>query len=143
MPALVKQYICWIIIVPWIICGGFVICLALQVSFVCWVCVCLPYPAIPANNSYQINLTIAGNYVVLDAAGIYQSVCKGQLINDRSTNEAKYCLVCALNDYPAHEEMETSYERKYWRREIKRDKLSDEDKVKASEIYNINPEYLV
>ncbi len=81
-------------------------------------------------------------------------MCKGQFINDGLTenakcrirpapNSAKYCLVYALNDYTKDEEMETTYEREYWRRKTQWDKLTESDKAKAAELYNIDPANLV
>ena len=105
-------------------------------------------PRIPKDNSYQTILVIAGVTYVLDAAGIDASVCKGQFINDGLSNNAKcriraapngakYWQVVALNDYPIHEEMETQYDRDYWLRRAQWEKLSEPDKVKAADIYNI------
>ena len=85
----------------------------------------------------------------MDAAGIDKSVSKGQYINDglnnnvkcrirgAPTNGAQYCLVYALDDYAIHEEMETCYERDYWLRTIQWEKISEPDKVKAADVYNI------
>ncbi len=111
-------------------------------------------PQIPVDNSYQINLTIGGTHFVLDADGVDQSVCKGQFINDGlrenaecrirpAPNSAKYCLVYALDSYAKDVEMETTYDREYWRRKIQWDKLSEDDKCKASELYNISQDLLV
>ena len=52
-------------------------------------------------------------------------------------NGAKYCLLYALNDYPIHEEMDTQYDREYWLRKAQWEKLSEPDKVKAADVYNI------
>ncbi len=71
--------------------------------------------------------SLCGVTYVLDTGAIDKSVSKGQFINDgltenvkcrirRAPNDAEYCLVYALNDYPIHEEMETCYEREYWLR---------------------------
>ena len=105
-------------------------------------------PNIPKDNTYQITLIVAGITYILDAKGVDASISKGQFINDGLNNNAKcriraapiganYCLVYALNDYPIHEEMETSYEREYWFRKIQWEKLSEPDKVKAADVYNI------
>ena len=105
-------------------------------------------PSIPKDNTYQVSLVIAGVSYVLDATGIDASISKGQFINDGLTNNAKcrirgapngakYCLVYALQDYSIHEEMETTYDREYWLQKIQWDKLSEPDKVKAAELYNI------
>ena len=105
-------------------------------------------PNIPKDNTYQITLVVAGVTYVLDAKGIDASVSKGQFINDGLTNNAKcriraapnganYCLVYALNDYNIHEEMETTYDREYWLKKMQWEKLSEPDKAKAAELYNI------
>ena len=105
-------------------------------------------PKIPKDNTYQITLVISGVTYILDAKGVDASVCKGQFINDGLSNNAKcrirgapngakYCLVYALNDFPIYEEMDTSYERDYWLRRIQWNKLSEPDKVKAADVYNI------
>ena len=105
-------------------------------------------PAIPKDNTYQVTLVNAGVTYVLDAGALDKSVSKGQFINDGLTENAKcrirgapngaeYCLVYALNDYPIHEEMETSYDREYWLHRLQWEKLSEPDKVKAADVYNI------
>lgn len=93
-------------------------------------------------------ITPAGVKYVLDATGIDASISKAQFINDGLTNNAKcrirgapngakYCLAYALQDYSIHEEMETTYNGEYWMRKIQWEKLSESDKVKAAELYNI------
>jgi hypothetical protein len=105
-------------------------------------------PSIPRDNTYQISLVIAGVTYVLDAKGVDASVSKGQFLNDglnnnakcrirAAPNGAKYMLVYALGDYQIHEEMETSYDREYWLRRMQWEKLSEPDKVKAADVYNI------
>ncbi len=75
-------------------------------------------------------------------------VSKGKFANDGLTfnakcrirgapNSAKYSLLYALNDYPIHEEMDTQYDREYWLRKTQWAKLSEPDKVKAVDVYNI------
>ena len=104
---------------------------------------------IPKDNTYQITLVVAGLPFILDAKGVDASISKGQFINDAcriraAPNGANYCLAYALNDYPIHEEMETSYERDYWLRKIQWEKLSEPDKVKDTDVYNIcAPDMLV
>ena len=111
-------------------------------------------PTIPSDNSYQTGMVIGGTNWVVDAAGVDQSVCKGQFINDGLTenaqcrirpapNQAKYCLVYALDNYAKDVEMETTYDREYWRRKIQWVKLSEQDKIKAAELYNISHDLLV
>ena len=39
--------------------------------------------------------------------------------------------------------METTYEREYWRKKIQWAKLTESDKAKAAELYNIDPANLV
>ena len=100
----------------------------------------------PKDNSYQIG--IPGTNLITDAKGFDQSQGKAQFINDGLTNEAmcrirqapngaRYCLAYSLGNHKKGEEMETCYEKDYWCRKIQWVKLSEEDKVKASELYKI------
>jgi hypothetical protein len=112
-------------------------------------------PRIPKDSTYQTSLVIAGQTFILDAKGVDASVSKGQFANDGLTNNAKcrirgapngakYSLLYALNDYPIHEEMDTQYDREYWLRKPQWAKLSEQDKVKAAEVYNIcTPDMLI
>ena len=111
-------------------------------------------PDIPDDNSYQMSLRIAETDHVLDANGVDESICKGQVINDGlksqakcrnrpAPNSAKYCLVYALDDFPIHEEMETCYEQNFWLQKKQWDKLSEVDKVRAGELYGISPSDLI
>ena len=103
-------------------------------------------PLLPTDNSYQFG--IPGTTFILDAKGFGQDAFKGHFINDALDNNAKcrirqasggapYLLVYALDDYPIHTEMTTTYEREIWLRKLQWDKLSVEDKVKAAELYGI------
>ena len=85
-------------------------------------------PRISADNSYQ--MMIPGTNLVMDAAGIDESVGKAQFLNDLmdfSTAEVKlrqapgglhYCIAYALDEYPRNHEMETTYGRDFWVRSI-------------------------
>ena len=110
-------------------------------------------PAIPSDNTYQTILVIAGITYVLDAKNFNASYGKAQYINDGlskknakcrirgAPNGAKYCLAYALEDFPIHEEMDTTYERDYWTRIPQWSKLSEEDKIAAEIEYGINAPY--
>jgi hypothetical protein len=94
-------------------------------------------------------MMIPGTSLLIDAAGIDESVGKAQFFNDSldfSTAEVKlrqapgglhYCIAYALDEYPRNHEMETTYGRDFWVKKIQWDKLSAEDKVEASKSYNI------
>jgi hypothetical protein len=101
---------------------------------------------IPHDNSYQC--AIPGTTLIIDAKGFDQSAGKAHFINDGLTNEpfcrirqapngARYCLAYALRDGKKGDEVETSYERDYWLRTAQWEKLTDQDKVKAADVYNI------
>ena len=106
-------------------------------------------PLLPTDNSYQFG--IPGTTFILDAKGFGQDAFKGHFINDALDNNAKcrirqapggapYLLVYALDDYPIHTEMTTTYEREFW---LQWDKLSAEDKVKAAALYGIAVDQLI
>ena len=104
-------------------------------------------PRISADNSYQ--MMIPGTNLVMDAAGIDESVGKEHFLNDSmdfSTAEVKlrqapgglhYCIAYALDEYPRNHEMETTYGRDFSVRSIQWEKLSEKDKISASNNYKI------
>ena len=109
-------------------------------------------PLLPSDNSYQFG--IPNTNKILDAKGFGQDAFKGHFINDGLDNSAKcrirqapngagYLLAYALNDYPIHTEMTTTYERDYWLRKLQWEKLSTADKVKAGELYRISRDQLI
>jgi hypothetical protein len=110
-------------------------------------------PSIPEDNTYQTILVIAGTTYVLDAKNFNESYGKAQYINDGlskknakcrirgAPNGAKYCLAYALDDFPIHEEMDTTYERDYWTRIQQWSKLSEDGKAVAGAEYGIKDPY--
>ena len=104
-------------------------------------------PRLNEDNSYQ--MLIPGTNLIMDAAGVDESISKGQFMNDCLSFEAAeakfrqapgglhYCIGYALGDYPKGHEMETTYDAAYWCRKIQWNKLTEEDKVLASDNYKI------
>ena len=67
------------------------------------------------------------------------SSSKSSSLPSSSSNTDFVFLFClyALSDYPIHEEIDTQYDREYWFQKAQWEKLSEPDKVKAADVYNI------
>ncbi len=104
------------------------------------------------DNSYQIK--VPGTQLILDAQGLGEESGKAQFMNDCFNYEAagarirqapgqNYCLAFALGDQARGTEIETTYDGPFWCRKKQWDKLSEADKLKAGEAYNITLDMIV
>ena len=109
-------------------------------------------PRISKDNSMQMK--VPGTQLILDATGLDESMGKAQFMNDclnfdtagariRQAPGLNYCLAYALGDHPRNMEIETTYDGPFWCRKKQWEKLSESDKIKAAETYNITPDMIV
>ena len=104
-------------------------------------------PRISKDNTYQMG--IPGTRLIIDATGIDQSQGKGQFLNEcwfpnkasartrAAPNGLPYMIVSTIGKQVKNKELETTYDRDYWCKKIQWEKLSDADKLVASDAYRI------